>query len=51
MLQTLMLLSAHLILPMAVLGPVQTTTALALPAVTTVPCHNNTPHEVLGFTF
>lgn len=29
---------------MAVLGPVQTTTALALPAVTTVPCHNIIPH-------
>ena len=28
----------YLILPMAVLGPVLTTTALALPAVTTVPC-------------
>ena len=33
---------------MAVLGPVQTTTALALPAVTTVPCHNIKPHARLG---
>lgn len=28
---------------MAVLGPVQTTTALALPAVTTVPCKHPKP--------
>lgn len=35
-------MTIYLILPMAVLGPVPTTIALALPAVTTVPCNENT---------
>lgn len=36
---------AYLIRPMAVLEPVPTTTALALPAVTTVPCRENSCGE------
>ena len=46
-LSALMMLRAdsfvNLILHMAVLGPVPTTTALALPAVTTVPCRSQGP--------